>query len=136
MRAKIVFPEFGSSRNKGDSITQSLFIPIGRSADVTLSGVYFTEAGNGAALRSNIIPNTKGSALFDAFWIRDETEGDKDRYRATFKQTQEFENGFKLFADLNFVSDFDFLTDFERDLDIVTSPTILVVTTCARSVSG
>ena len=131
--AGLLFPEFGSTRVQGDTVTQELFIPLGRSADVTLLGRYYTRAGFGAGLRANVLPTQKGQAVFDGFFIRDRTRGLEERFRATFRQTQEFRNGFKLFADMNFVSDFDYFTDFERDLTLVTSPTILAKIEMARN---
>ncbi len=130
--AGLLFPEFSSTSSRGDAVTQELFIPLGKSADVTLFGRYYTEAGLGGGARFNVLPNRRGQAVLDTFFIDDQVD-DRNRYRATFRQTQEFRNGFKLFADLNFLSDFDYFTDFERDVELVTSPTILAKLELARN---
>lgn len=131
--AGLLFPEFGSTSNRGEVISQELFIPIGDSADVTLIGRYYEDAGFGGGARVNVLPNRQGQIVFDGFAIRDEAAGNADRYRATYRQRQKFANGFELFADMNFVSDFGYFTDFERDLDLVTSPTILAKVEMARN---
>lgn len=120
----LLFPEFHSTQNRGRAITQEYFIPIGRSADLTLFGRYYTEAGFGGGGELRFIPNRRGSARFNGFFINDRVAG-RNRHRATYSQTQEFQNGFRMLADINLVSDFDFYSDFERDLNLVSSPTIL-----------
>jgi len=124
--AGLLMPEFNSTQERGRAITLPLFIPLGKSADLTLIGRHYSEAGFGGGGVLRFIPNLRGAASLDAFYIKDEAlEEPEGRYRATYNQTQSFKNGFRMVADLNFVSDFDYFTDFERDLDLVSSPTIL-----------
>ncbi|MCP3978457.1 MAG: LPS-assembly protein LptD [bacterium] len=123
--AGLLMPEFQTTQNRGRAISQELFIPLGRSADLTLLGRYYTEAGFGGGGQLRFVPNRKGSAKLEGFYIKDEVKDGEGRYRATYNQTQEFRNGFRMVADINLVSDFDYYTDFERDLDLVSSPTIL-----------
>lgn len=122
--AGLLFPEFGTTRDRGRVITQGLFLPLGRSADVTLFGEYYTVAGFGGGGEMHVVPNAKGLAVLSGFYIQDEVAGFA-RYRVTYRQTQEFLNGFRMIADINQVSDFDFFTDFERELRLASSPTIL-----------
>lgn len=131
--AGLLFPEFGSTSNRGEVISQELFVPLGDSADVTLIGRYYADAGLGGGLKANVLPNRRGQIVFDGFLIQDAVADDAERYRATYRQRQKFVNGFELFADMNFVSDFSYFTDFERDLDLVTSPTILAKVELARN---
>jgi len=122
--AGLLFPELGSTRDRGRVISQGLFVPMGRSADLTVFGEYYTIAGLGGGGEFRWVPNDKGIALLNGFYIQDQVYG-AGRYRVTYRQTQEFVNGFRMVADVNQVSDFDFFTDFERELRLASSPTIL-----------
>lgn len=122
--AGLLFPEFGSTRDRGRVLTQGMFLPLGRSADATLFAEYYTRAGFGGGGEFRIVPNEGGSAVLNGFYIDDNVSG-RGRYRATYRQTQEFRNGFRMVADINQVSDFDFFTDYERELRLASSPTIL-----------
>lgn len=120
----LLMPEFQSTQNRGEAVSQELFIPLGRSADVTVLGKYFTEAGFGGGGELRFVPNQRGSARLQGFYINDQVAG-RGRYSATYQQTQQFLNGFRMVADVNLVSDFDYFSDFERELNLVSSPTIL-----------
>jgi LPS-assembly protein len=122
--AGLLFPNFGSTRNRGRTVSQSLFLPIGRSADLTLFGEYYTRAGWGGGGRLRLVPNRDGDVEMTGFYIQDQVFG-AGRWTLTYKQTQKFLNGFRMIADVNQVSDFNFYTDYERDLSLVSSPTIL-----------
>jgi hypothetical protein len=121
----LLLPEVHSTDNRGDVISQELFIPIGKSADITLLGRYYTEAGFGGGGTVRFIPNNRGQAELSGFFIQDEVAADASRFRGTYRQTQQFKNGFRMLADINVVSDFEYYSDFETDLNLVASPTIL-----------
>jgi LPS-assembly protein len=128
----LLFPSFGSTETRGTVIAQGLFIPIGQTADLTLVGEYYTEAGFGLGGEARFVPNRKGLGVFNGFYINDKAadttvcaEPPCDRWRVTYRQTQEFQNGFRMVADINQVSDFAYFTDFERDLRLVSTPTQL-----------
>lgn len=122
--AGLLFPTFGSTQDRGRVVGLPVFIPLGRSADLTLVGEYYTTAGLGFGAELNFVPNAGGSGTFNGFFIRDKVSN-STRYRFTYRQTQQFRNGFRMVADVNQVSDFDFFTDYERELKLVSSPTIL-----------
>ena len=127
----LLLPEFHSSDKLGQSIAQPLFIPIGRSADVTLLGEYYTGAGFGLGGEFRAIPNRHGAARLDGFVIDDKVSRDSQgaligqRYNVSYQQTQDFLNGFRMTADISSVSDFGYYTDYERELDLISTPTIL-----------
>jgi len=81
------------------------------------------------------LPNRDGRIAFGGFYIDDQVS-DASRYRYTYQQTQAFSNGFRMVADLNFVSDFDFFTDYERELDLTSTPNILARLEFSRPGSG
>jgi hypothetical protein len=125
--AGVLFPEFGSTSARGNMINQELFIPLGRSADLTLLGRYYTKAGLGGGAELRFIPNSKGSATLSGFYIKDKVAVNtpSDRYTASYRQTQQFANGFRMLANINVISDFNFYSDFAKDLQLVSSPSIL-----------
>ncbi len=123
--AGLLLPEFQTTENRGNVISQQLFVPIGRSADITLLGRYYSEAGFGGGGDARYIPNRNGEIAFSGFYIRDQVANNLERYRASYKQEQRFSNGFRMVADVNLVSDFNYFSDFETELSLVSSPTIL-----------
>ena len=119
--AGLLMPEFHTTQDRGDVIAQQLFLPLGRSADVTLEGRWYSKAGFGGGGLVRFIPNLKGQGFFNGFYIADEVAG-KDRYRMDYRQTQEFHNGFRMVADIGAVSDAEYYVDFERDLNVASQP--------------
>jgi hypothetical protein len=127
----LLLPDFGSTEERGNVISQALFIPIGDSADVTLVGEYYTQAGFGAGGDFRFVPNRSGAGILSGFYINDKVAGPAvcdsppcSRWRASYKQTQQFLNGFRMVADINQISDFNYFSDFERDIRLVSSPSI------------
>ena len=120
----LLMPEFHSSDKLGYSMAQQLFVPLGRSADVTLLGTYYSRAGFGGGGELRFLPNQSGSGRISGFYIDDQVAG-KGRYSATYQQTQQFRNGFRMVADVNEISDFNYYSDYERDLQLVSLPSIV-----------
>lgn len=120
--AGLLFPTTGTTRDRGQVITLPLFVPLGRSADVTLFGEYYTKAGWGGGGELVVLPNRSGRLSLSGFYIQDRVAG-FGRWRVTYRQMQDFLNGFRLVADVNEVSDFAYFTDFERELRIASTPT-------------
>ncbi len=130
--AGLLLPSFGSNRDRGEIVALPLYLPMGPSAELTLTAEYFTLAGLGGGADLAFLPNRRGAGRMSGFFIRDEV-AETDRYRFAYNQTQEFDNGFRMVADVNRVSDFDYFNDFERDLRLVSSPTILTRVEFSRS---
>jgi len=103
----LLFPEFGTTNNRGEVASIPVFVPIGASADVTFVGDYYTIAGWGGGVKLRAIPNAQGYAELQGSVIDDQVSGDF-RYRAVAKQTQSFLNGFRMVTDIDVVSDFDY----------------------------
>jgi hypothetical protein len=123
--AGLLLPDIRTTHRRGRVINQELFLPIGRSADLTLLGRYYTEAGFGGGGTLRVIPNRSGRAELSGFYIQDQILAGEGRYRATYRQTQSFRNGFRMVGDINLVSDFNYYNDFETELNLVSSPTTL-----------
>jgi lipopolysaccharide assembly outer membrane protein LptD (OstA) len=127
----LLLPEFHSNDVLGDSLSQQLFIPIGPSADITLLGAYYSQAGFGFGGEGRLIPNRKGAARLRGFYIDDKVSQRSpgvlwgERFNVNYNQTQDFRNGFRMAADVNVVSDFSYFSDFERDLNLISTPAVL-----------
>ena len=122
--AGLMIPSFGTTKERGNLISEELYIPIGDSVDFTLGADRYSKAGTGWATDLSFIPNAQGSGRFTGFFIDDQVSNSQ-RYRLTYQQTQKMQNGFRMVADVNQVSDFNYFTDYERDLRLVSMPTIL-----------
>jgi len=120
----LLFPEFGTTNNRGEVVSVPVFVPMGASADVTFVGDYYTVAGWGGGAKLRAIPNRDGYAELQGSFIADQVS-EEFRYRAVAKQTQSFINGFRMVTDIDVVSDFAYYTDFLRNLTYASSPTIL-----------
>ena len=122
--AGLLIPEFFTSQKLGSAVTQQLFIPMGKSADLTLLGTFYTRAGTGFGGELRFLPTRQGAASLRGFYIDDKVTG-SPRWNFEYKQEQQFNNGFRMVADITEVSDFDYYSDFVRELNLVSSPTIL-----------
>jgi hypothetical protein len=119
--AGLLMPEFSNTQERGQAVSLPLFVPLGRSADMTLTGRYYTDAGLMGGAEFRFIPNLKGSGVLGGFYIDDKVDG-RERYRFDYRQTQDFRNGFRMVADMGLVSDSEYYTDFERDLSLASAP--------------
>ncbi len=122
--AGLLVPEFFTNEKLGNAVTQELFIPLGPSADLTLLGTYYSEAGLGGGLEMRFLPSRRGSASFKGFYIDDQVTN-AERWNFEYKQEQQFDNGWRMVADINQISDFNYYSDFARNLNVVSSPTVL-----------
>jgi LPS-assembly protein len=122
--AGLLFPDFGSTLNRGNVFRESVFLPLGPSADLTLTGEYYTRAGFGGGGRFRMKPNRDGEVDVSGFYIDDQVSG-FPRWKWSYQQTQSFLNGFRMVADVNQISDFAFYSDYESAINLVSSPTIL-----------
>lgn len=126
--AGLLMPEVGGSQQRGRIYSEELFVPLGRSADLSLLGRYFTTAGFGGGGELRFIPNTTGRGDLRGFFIDDQVfaaraaDGDGRRFSVSYQQDQRFQNGMRMVADINVISDPQYYSDFERDLNLAASP--------------
>ena len=128
----LLFPEFGTTAKRGTFLSIPVFIPMGPSADITLFPEYYTIGGWAAGAKLRVIPNRDGYAEAEAQYNADQVTG-SGRYRVQLKQTQNFLSGFRMVSDIDIVSDFNYYTDFVRNLTFASSPTILGRVSFTRS---
>jgi lipopolysaccharide assembly outer membrane protein LptD (OstA) len=119
--AGLLFPEIGSTKDRGKVISEAFFWPIRRNMDLTIYADYYSLAGTAGGVEYNFLPNEKGRGRFLGYYLDDKIT-DSERYRFTYSQEQNFRNGFRLNAEINKISDFDYYTDFERDLKLSSRP--------------
>jgi len=122
--AGLLMPQFHTTARLGSAISQELFVPLGDSADVTFLTTYYEKAGFGAGGELRFLPSRRGSASLRGFYIDDEVVGEP-RWNVEYKQEQQFDNGFRMVADISQISDFNYYSDFVRELNLVSSPSVL-----------
>lgn len=119
----LLLPEIGTTQNRGQVVHQPVFVPLGRSADVTITPSYFSLAGTGVGAEFRAVPNRQGRLAVQGFYISDQVSR-ADRWRFRYEQTQQFRNGFRMLADIDAVSDFEYYNDYERDIEQTSLPNI------------
>lgn len=122
--AGLLLPDFFSSVKLGDGVSEQLFIPLGNTADLTLLGTHFSRAGTGFGGEFRLLPTRRGAVALKGFYIDDKVTG-APRWNVEYKQEQQFDNGFRMVADITQISDFNYYADFVRELNLVSSPTVL-----------
>ncbi|HEX4822825.1 MAG TPA: LPS assembly protein LptD [Candidatus Polarisedimenticolaceae bacterium] len=135
----LLFPEFGTATTRGRLLSIPVFVPLGPSADVTFDPQWYSIGGLGLGAKLRVVPNRDGYMEATVNYVWDRVSGEENvnsagvpdpvpfigRYRALFKQTQTFLNGFRMVSDIDVVSDFNYYTDFVRNLTYSSTPTIL-----------
>ncbi|MEK7799236.1 MAG: LPS assembly protein LptD [Acidobacteriota bacterium] len=128
----LLFPEFGFSRRGGTIISNALYWAMRRNMDATFYLDYLSLAGYGTGLEYRYVPSASGRGYFTGYYIRDQVAKQEqkegvpiDRWVINYGHNQEFLPGWRLVANANFISDFDYYRDFERDLRLSTNPQAL-----------
>lgn len=116
-----LFPEFSSSDKLGQTLSVPYYWVLGDNADLTLSLDGHTKVGLGIGADLRWKPTYNGFAEGKGYWINDQVRG-KSRYRFDWEQRQELPWGFELRADIEQISDFDYVTDYETDLELSATP--------------
>jgi len=125
----LLFPEFGFSRRSGTVISNALYWAIRRNMDATFYLDYMSLAGYGNGLEYRYVPSENGRGYLTGYFIRDQIAKQQhlpgvpiDRWVINFGHNQAFGDGWHLVANANFISDFNYYRDFERDLRLSTNP--------------
>jgi hypothetical protein len=127
--AGLLFPEFGFSRRGGTVISNAFYWPIRRNMDATFFLDYLSLAGIGNGLEYRYVPSETGAGLLTGYYIHDDVQArvrkpgiPVDRWVLNYAHHQDFDSGWRLIANANFISDFDYYLDFVRDLRQSTNP--------------
>ncbi|MEE2840456.1 MAG: LPS assembly protein LptD [Acidobacteriota bacterium] len=114
-------PSIGNSNDKGSRISQSFYLVLGRSADLTFHEDYYSERGFGHGITFRTRPNPLTSLELDWRFVDDR----KDQGGTTFTGIGEtrLPHGFRAVADFNLVSNFVFRQVFSDSFYTATLPT-------------
>lgn len=130
----LLFPEFGLSQRGGTVISNAFYWAMRRNMDATIYVDYLAQAGVGTGLEYRYVPSQTGRGVFTGYFIRDQVAKDErkagddvpiNRWVINYGHNQHFPSGWRLVANANFISDFDYYLDFERDLRLSTNPQAL-----------
>lgn len=123
----LLMPQVGYSQRRGAVVNTAWFWAPARNFDSTLFLDYLERDGVGAGLETRWLPNQDGRLRFTGYRIDERIEDpnsqerEGERYRFRLESDQKLPGGWRLLADLNQVSDFDYYLDFERDLRAATN---------------
>jgi lipopolysaccharide transport LptD-like protein len=125
----LLFPEFGFSNRSGTIISEAWYWAMGRSMDATVYFDYMSKSGYGSGLEYRYVPSETGRGRFSGYYIRDQVAKEEndpgvpvDRWVIDYEHQQDLGSEWRFVANANFVSDFDYYLDFERDIRISSSP--------------
>ncbi|MBI4484260.1 MAG: LPS-assembly protein LptD [Acidobacteria bacterium] len=115
-----LFPSTGTSNAKGRRVSASYYLVLGRSADATVLGDYFTKRGLGYGLNLRIRPNPSSRIEVISYSVNDR----KKQGGSTILTVAEshFRNGFRGVVNLNVVSSFQFRQIFNDEFRAATIP--------------
>jgi hypothetical protein len=128
----LLFPNFGYSQRSGTIISNAYYWAMRRNMDSTFYLDYMSLAGYGTGLEYRYVPTDRGRGYFSGYYIRDQVAKEEnrpgvpvDRWVINYTHNQVFEDNWRMIANANFISDFDYYRDFERDLRLSTNPQAL-----------
>lgn len=130
----LLIPEFRNSTKLGTSISIPLYLPIAPNADLTVKFDAHTKVGVGLDTELDWLPTWQGRAKGRVFWINDQVRH-RNRYRVTWHQTQQYRRDWLLTANVEQVSDFDYFSDYETDLNRAATPITFSTIDITRSVN-
>lgn len=125
----LLFPEFGFSKRSGTVISEAWYWAINRSSDATYFFDYMSKSGYGSGLEYRYMPSETGRGRFSGYYIRDQVAKEEnvpgvpvDRWVIDYNHQQDLSAEWRFVVNANFVSDFDYYLDFERDIRVSSSP--------------
>jgi lipopolysaccharide assembly outer membrane protein LptD (OstA) len=122
-----LMPQVGYSQRRGFVLNTAYFWAPARNFDSTFFFDYMDRNGLGTGVETRWLPTQKGRMRFSGYYVDEKIEDpntdmpEGERYRYRLFSDQPFAHGWRLLADLNEVSDFDYYLDFERDLRAATN---------------
>jgi len=110
-----LFPLLGGSSKDGFMIGESFFWAISEDMDATLTETYYEERGFKHGLEFRYARTTNSKGRLNLYYI-DDDKYDDDRWAVVFRHDEVLKNGFYAKADINKISDNDYLIDFSDDI--------------------
>jgi hypothetical protein len=128
----LLFPEFGFSKRSGTILSDAWYWAMSRSQDATIYVDYMSKAGIGLGTEYRYVPSSTGRGQFTGYFIRDQVAAAEqkpgvptERWLIDYTHQQQLSNEWRLIANANFVSDFNYYLDFERDIRLSSNPQAL-----------
>lgn len=116
-----LIPSTGTSNNKGRHFSQSFYLAMGESADMTLLGDYFSERGLGYGSRFRARPNAQTYVDLSGYLVKDRLKQGGGSFAGQVETL--LGNGFRGMALFNLVSNFAFRQVFSDTFRAATTPT-------------
>jgi LPS-assembly protein len=116
----LLAPTFGSSSDKGFFVRQPIYFVISDSQDLTVAPAYFQKRGFGLGATYRYVRQEGSRGELDGFYLHDTEESPdhgEDRGVVSFRHEEIITPRMNLKADLGYVSDDKFLSEFGNTLD-------------------
>ncbi|MFN7974119.1 MAG: LPS assembly protein LptD [Acidobacteriota bacterium] len=111
----LLIPHLGSSKLRGTLISEAFYLVLGRSADATLYGDYYSKAGAAPGLQIRYRPAEGLEGEIEGFYLRDKRDGTKS-WRSTINHQQRLGRYFRFVVNASIVNDQTYYQNFERNL--------------------
>jgi LPS-assembly protein len=115
----LLLPRTSTSTTKGRSISESYYYAINRSADVTLTGEYFSKRGMAGAVTFRAVPDANSNVEVNSFFAPDRL-GEGGHITNILGHTTR--GSLRAVADLNVISSLTFRQVFGEGFDLISSP--------------
>jgi len=114
-----LMPQIGYTGVKGFFLSESFYWAIARNMDATFDVDYYSSKGFGGGLeyRYQFAGGTGGEARLYYFLFKREADGTKspNAYSLRLKHNQPLPGGFRLIANIDYQTSFDFLREFDNN---------------------
>ncbi len=110
-----LFPIFGGSSRSGATIGDAFFWAISEDKDATFTETYMGNRGLKHGLEFRYARTMNSQGQLNLYYL-DDREYHGKRWAVIYRHDEEFKNGFYAKADINKVSDKDYLIDFNDDI--------------------
>lgn len=115
-----LYPSTSTSTTKGRALRESFYWAVNRSADLTLTGEYFTKRGLAGGVDFRAVPKEGSRIDIATFFARDRlNQGGRSARIFAFHEAG---RGDRLIAQMDIVNSFVFRQVFEENFDIISSP--------------
>ena len=115
--AGLLFPNFGTSQQRGSYLGLAWFQPFGDSYDATLFLDLYTEQFTGFGTEVRYLPSDTSGGRFEGYAIDDPLE-EETRWKVAWDHSSsDLPLGFRGVIRIRDFSDFNFFRDFERDFN-------------------
>lgn len=117
----LLFPEFGNSDKLGQTLTVPFYWAARDNIDLLFGFSGYSRVGYGVRTDLSVLPTWNGrtDASFD--WINDQIRGQR-RWNLVWRGRQPLGERTRMIARVEAVSDFDYFTDYESDLQRASQP--------------